>query len=80
MVSQGTPRNCDVKVSNISNTNASFGPYLPGLRGRTVREKPKRVEPQYTQILRDFYRLHKFVTFVVDVMFVNSVPFIITQS
>ena len=45
MVSLGSPRNCDIKVADISNANAIFGPYLPGLRGRTVREKPKRVEP-----------------------------------
>ena len=80
MVSQGTLRNCDVTPVDISNANAIFGPYLPGLRGRTVREKPKRVDPQYTQIPRDFYRLHKFVTLVADVMFVNSVPFMVTQS
>ena len=48
MVSRGFPRNCDVTVADISNTNTFFGLYLPGLRGRTVREKPKRVEPQYT--------------------------------
>ena len=71
MVSQGRPRNCDIKVKDISNTDAIFGPYLPGLRGRTVREKLERVEPQYTQIPWDFYRLHKFVTLVADVMFVN---------
>ena len=44
MVSQGNPRNCGVTPADISNANAIFGPYLPGLRGRTVREKPKRVE------------------------------------
>ena len=54
MLSRGSPRNCDVKVADIPNTNAIFGPYLPGLRGQTVREKPKRVEPQYTQVPRDF--------------------------
>ena len=80
MASQGTPRNYDVKVADISNANAIFGPCLPGLRGQTVREKPERMEPQYTQIPRDFYRQHKFVSLVADVMFVNLVPFMITQS
>ena len=45
MVSRGSPRKCDVKVADISNASAIFGPYLPGLRGRIVREKPERVEP-----------------------------------
>ena len=59
MVSKGTLRNCDVKVAEISNTSIIFGHYFPGIRGQTVREKPKRVEPQYTQIPRDFYWLQK---------------------
>ena len=79
MVSQGTPRNPDVKVADISSANAIFGPYLPGLMGQTAREKPERVEPQYTHIPRNFYRLHKFVTLVADVMFVNLVLFMVNQ-
>ena len=80
MVSQGTAGNCDVKVTYVSNTTAIFGPYLPGLMVQTVREKPERVEPQCTHIPWVFYRLQNFVTLVADMMFVNSVPFMVTQS
>lgn len=50
------------------------------LKGGTVRQKPDRVDPEYAQIPRDFYRLHKFVTLSADVMFVNGLPFFITRS
>ena len=30
------------------------------------------------KISGDFYRLHKFVTLEADVMFVNSIPFLVT--
>ena len=43
-------------------------------------KKLERVELQYTQIPRDFYRLHKLVTLVTGVIFVNSIPFMVTQS
>ena len=50
------------------------------MRGKTVRVKPERVEAEYVEIPRDFYRLHQFVTFVGDVMFVNGMPFLLTLS
>ena len=31
-------------------------------------------------IPNDFYKLHRFVTLVADVMFVNAVPFLVTKS
>ena len=46
----------------------------------TVRQKPDRVDPEYTQIPRDFYELYKFVTLAADVMFVNYVQFLVTVS
>ena len=50
------------------------------MRGKTVRQKPDRVETEETPIPRYFYGLHKFVTLTADVMFVNGVPFLVTLS
>ena len=50
------------------------------MRGKSVRQKPGRVEPEFIKIPRDFYELHKFVTLVADVMFVNGLPFLTTLS
>ena len=42
--------------------------------------KPARVEIDVVGIPRDFYALHKFVTLVGDVMFVDGLPFLLTRS
>ena len=42
--------------------------------------KPARVEIDVVGIPRDFYVLHKFVTLVSDVMFVDGLPFMLTRS
>jgi hypothetical protein len=35
---------------------------------------------EYVQIPWDFFELHKYVTLVADVMFVNGLPFLVTSS
>ena len=64
-----------MKVKDVTNARAIFGPYLPGLGGKITRQKPERVDPEYIGIPRDFYELHKFVTLTTDVMFVNGIAF-----
>ena len=80
MVSHENLRNCDVKVKDITNAHAIFGANRSRLKGGTVRQRPDRVDPEYTQIPRDFYELHHFVTLTADVMFVNGLPFLVTRS
>ena len=45
-----------------------------------MRHKPDRVEMELTQIPRDLYELHKFVTLTEDVIFVNGIEFLTTLS
>ena len=78
MVSGKTLDNCSIVASDVTNTRSIFGPNRPGLRGKTVRQRPERVEPEYLGIPRDFYRLHHFVTLTADVMFVNGLAFFTT--
>ena len=56
-----------VTCSDLTNARAIFGPDLSGVRGKTVRQKPDRVETEETSIPRYFYVLHKFVTLTADV-------------
>ena len=77
MVSSKTLDNCSVNASDVTNARSSFGPNHPGLRGKTVRQRPERIEPEYLEIPRDFYRLHHFVTLTADVMFVNELEFLL---
>jgi hypothetical protein len=80
MVSHRSLVNSKVKVVDITNARALWGPNRPGLRGKSVREKPERVDPDYVQIPKDFYVLHRFVTLAADVMFVNGISFFMTFS
>ena len=61
-----------------TNAHTIFGPNCPGLKGKTVRQRPERIESEYLGIPRDFYRLHHFVTLTADVMFVNGLAFFTT--
>ena len=80
MVSHKSLKNPRSKPHAISDASAIFGATRAGVRGNTVRKKPERVEADYVEIPRDFYVLHKFVTLVGDVMFVNNIPFLLTLS
>ena len=69
MVSGSGFKNCDTTDSHVKVCRAVFGPNRAAMRGKTVRQMPKRVNPEYVTIPRDFYELHKFVTLKADVMF-----------
>ena len=80
LVSSKSLKHCPVTTDAATNSLAIYGPNLDGLRGKTVRQRPRRVETEYLRIPRDFYELHKFVTLTADVMFVNGIPFLVTMS
>ena len=80
LVSSKSIKNCRLKVADVTNACTIFGLYLPGLGGRTTREKPVRVEPTYVGIPRQLYALNKNVNLTADVMFVNRVAFLVTFS
>ncbi len=67
-------------LRDIKNAHRIYGPDLANLRGKTTRTKPENVREDYVKIPRDFKELHKYVTIVADVMFVNSLPFVVTSS
>ena len=73
-------KNCPINVKDVSNSLAIYGPNRPILRGTKTRENPYRVTEGRIEIPRDFYRLHKFVTLLADLMFVGGLPFLITSS
>ncbi len=80
MVREKLIANCPVTVRNIQNADQIFGPDLANLRGKTTRTKPEHVRADYVKIPQDFMDLHKYVTIVADVMFVNGLPFLVTSS
>jgi hypothetical protein len=72
--------NCPNTVCNVDNGNQIFGPDLANLRGKTTRTKPDHVRVKYARITKNFIQLHKYVTLVADVMFLNGLPFLVTSS
>ena len=63
LVSSNSLKHSPVTAKDAANARTMFGPSLEGLRGKTVRQRPRRVETGYLRIPRDFYELHRFVTF-----------------
>jgi hypothetical protein len=80
MVRNETIKNCPIKPKHITNTCSIFGPSIAGVRGKTIRRKPERVEAEPGRIPDDFHRHHQFVVITVDVMFVNEIAFLTTLS
>ncbi len=73
-------KDCPFTNYNIRNVHNIYGPGLASIRGKMVRQKPKRVVTDYLEIPRQFLSIHGHVTLVADVMFINSIPFLILAS
>jgi hypothetical protein len=80
MVSSKVIENCNVKPSDLSNADALFGPDRGAIRGKTVRQKPGKVRPDYVKIPQQLFERLRDVTLTADLMFVNGLPFFVTLS
>ena len=71
-------QNCPITASEVTKYHTMFGLNLAGARGKTVQQKLDRVVMYYVASPNNFIKIHKFVTLVVDVIFVNVRPLLIT--
>ena len=74
IVSKGTLTNCPVTPVDIASARHVFSTDLPGIKSKTVRRKPARVEVEdalVTRTITDDYHRFVSVTLTADVMFVN---------
>ena len=69
----GTFLNCDILPEDVTRAALIWGPSVPALKGRTVRERPAP-PPQLTPSLRTLsaQQMH------CDIMFVNRQPFLVS--
>lgn len=72
--------NCPITARDVSNAIRIYGPNLAGIRGKTVRRTPERVNTDKIEIPRDFQLLHCNVTLEADVFYVNEIPFLLSMS
>ncbi len=72
MVHEKLIDNYPVTVHDVRNANQFFGHDLAKLRGKTTRSTPEHVRVDYMKNPQDFIEMHKYVTIVADMMFVNG--------
>ena len=75
MVCANQIQNCPITSKDMTNEKVIVGLKLAWERGKTVKNTPKRVDSDCLEIPRDFQLLHKSVTFVANVFFVNRILF-----
>jgi hypothetical protein len=72
--------NCPVTPTAVQNSHQIFGPDLVGIRGRMVQRLLDSVTTNHVQSLRVILEQHQLVMLVVDVIFVNGVPFLVSVA
>ena len=64
---------CYVTMKDITNDKSIFVPYLEGIKGKTGGHKTYRLDTEdYVEMPIGFYKLHKFVRIMADMIFVNG--------
>ena len=71
---------CPVMVQDIKNAEIIFGPDLGSLKGKTVWPQPECVPTTHFNVPHAIMQQYKMVTLSIDVMKVNSIPFLMTIS
>ena len=80
MVCLNMLKDCPVTNDGIKTAHALFGMGLTTIRGNMVWHKPKCVFTDYVDILCTLVEVNKQVTLAGDVMFVNSVSFLVSKT
>jgi hypothetical protein len=66
--------------TDFTNGKVIFGPDRAAIRGKTTRQRPSRVRPELIMIPQQLYESLRDVVLTADVMFVNGLPFFVTES
>ena len=73
-------KNCLFIIEYITVANTIFGPDAGSLKGKTVRITPSRVVQNYSAVPESIRHLHRQVNIAVDIIYVNSLSFLVTLS
>jgi hypothetical protein len=75
MVSSSQIKNLPFKPDSIPDACCIYGPAVAGVQGKTVRQKPTRVDTAVMDIPRELRWKHRHITMTADIMFVNGWAF-----
>ena len=72
--------NCPVTCRDVLRAEQIFGPDIGLLKGKTVRQRPPRVEVTEVTLPPTIHQHYQEVTLGCDIMFVNKIPFLMSIS
>ena len=73
-------RDCPVTVQDLSVALKIWGPSVAMMKGKTVCKTPPPVQQNIILIPKEIRQRQKKVTLVIDIFFVNKIPFFVTLS
>ena len=73
-----TRNNCSVIIEDVRNVNTIYRCGIPTLKGKTVRQQPKRAQAEYIEVPDSLKEMIVNITVADDVMFVNRIPIVIS--
>ena len=73
-------RDCPVTRSDISAADDIFGPNLGSLKGKTPTRPNAHVRGSTNRVPIEIMERHKRTVLAIDIMFVKSIPFLVTVS
>jgi hypothetical protein len=73
-------KDCPVMVQDIDVATKIWGKNIAALKGKTTRCKPIPVAADFIKVPIELVKLHKEVFLMVDLFFVNKIPFFLMLS
>jgi hypothetical protein len=80
LVRQNMIKDCPISHEDVVNAHKIFGPDLANIRGKTVRRQPAHVHTEIVAVPQEILSNQSNVTLTADIMFVNTVPFLVSSS
>jgi hypothetical protein len=80
ILARGFIRNCPVESRHVQYANDIYGKNLGAIKGKTVRREVKPLTVSSNEVPEEILSRYRDVTLSVDIMFVNSLPFLVALS
>ena len=78
MVSLNMITNFPITSCNIQNANNVFGPKISSMKGKSFMRQPEVVVSDYVEIPKEILGINTELEILVDIVFVNNFPFLVS--